>query len=169
MESSNRVFQVGNIGIAVNKMQAYMNVFQYFKLISNRLDQDGVFGSDTKTSIQEFQKYAKLNVDGIVGENTWDAMIAQLKKLNVFPNVPVASSSYYLTIGSQDLSVYEMQKYLNRINVASPSDKLLEDGIYGTNTQRAVKNYQIKNGLGIDGVLGWKTWDSIINEYLNLI
>ena len=38
---------------------------------------------------------------------------------------------------------------------------LAEDGIYGSNTQAAVKDYQQKNGLATDGIVGNQTWASL--------
>ena len=41
------VLKQGDIGISVNKMQAYLNVFQERGLISTRNLQDGVYGTRT--------------------------------------------------------------------------------------------------------------------------
>ena len=38
---------------------------------------------------------------------------------------------------------------------------LAEDGVYGSNTQAAVKDYQKKNGLATDGIVGNQTWSSL--------
>lgn len=36
---------------------------------------DGEFGTDTQTAVKEFQKSAKIEVDGIVGEDTWSKLM----------------------------------------------------------------------------------------------
>ena len=37
------------------------------------------------------------------------------------------------------------------------------DGIFGANTEVAVKNYQRTNGLSVDGIVGRKTWRKLLN------
>lgn len=59
--------------------------------------------------------------------------------------------------GSQGNDVKELQKILNQNGY-----KLTEDGIFGTNTQNAVKDYQTKNGLDVDGIVGTNTWGSLL-------
>lgn len=57
-----------------------------------------------------------------------------------------------LTYGSRGDEVKKLQQTLN-----SAGYKLAEDGIYGNNTQAAVKDYQTKNGLTADGIAGEQT------------
>ena len=59
--------------------------------------------------------------------------------------------------GSQGNDVKELQKILNQNGY-----KLTEDGIFGTNTQNAVRDYQTKNGLDVDGIVGTNTWGSLL-------
>lgn len=59
--------------------------------------------------------------------------------------------------GSQGNEVKELQKILNQSGY-----KLTEDGIFGANTQKAVKDYQTKNGLTVDGIVGKNTWGSLL-------
>lgn len=59
--------------------------------------------------------------------------------------------------GSQGNDVKELQKILNQSGY-----KLTEDGIFGANTQKAVKDYQTKNGLTVDGIVGKNTWGSLL-------
>ena len=36
------------------------------------------------------------------------------------------------------------------------------DGIFGKNTESAVKNYQSKHGLNSDGIVGANTWKVLL-------
>jgi peptidoglycan hydrolase-like protein with peptidoglycan-binding domain len=38
------------------------------------------------------------------------------------------------------------------------------DGIFGAVTERSVREYQSKNGLQVDGLVGNKTWNKLMNE-----
>lgn len=53
---------------------------EYLKLISTRvnipdLDLDGIFGPGTEASVMAFQELFGLDVDGIIGKNTWDRIV----------------------------------------------------------------------------------------------
>lgn len=154
----------GDVGIAVNKIQGYLNIFQSSGLITNRVSQDGVFGTGTKMAVQQFQKFVGLPVDGIVGENTWNMMMQELRQLRVTPKIPVASASYHLSMGQMGLDVYKMQEYLNLFTSNVP---LKVDGVYGSKTKQAVMQYQTMNNLKKDGVIGSDTWDRLIGNYLS--
>lgn len=58
--------------------------------------------------------------------------------------------------GSKGNDVTELQKLLNQNGYT-----LQTDGIYGKNTQAAVKDYQQKNGLAVDGIVGKNTWGKL--------
>ena len=58
--------------------------------------------------------------------------------------------------GSSGDSVLQLQKILNQNGY-----KLTEDGIFGNNTEAAVKDYQTKNGLTVDGIVGNNTWGAL--------
>lgn len=70
-----QVVRKGDRGKAVKTVQANVGVFV-----------DGVFGKDTDSSVREFQRTHKdnsgkaLEVDGIVGEKTWQAILAGISK-----------------------------------------------------------------------------------------
>ena len=61
-----------------------------------------------------------------------------------------------LSYGSSGMDVTELQKLLNMKGY-----KLTEDGIFGANTQKAVRDYQQKNNLSVDGVVGNNTWAAL--------
>ncbi len=61
-----------------------------------------------------------------------------------------------ISYGSKGNDVTELQKLLNKNGYA-----LDEDGVFGSNTQAAVKDYQEKNNLTVDGIVGENTWGSL--------
>ena len=61
-----------------------------------------------------------------------------------------------LSYGSSGQEVKELQKALN-----SAGYSLEIDGKFGSKTQSAVKSYQQKNGLSVDGIVGVNTWNSL--------
>lgn len=66
---------------------------------------------------------------------------------------------YYPTLKKGDKNDYVLhwQKYLNLLGFHCGT----EDGIFGKNTELAVKEYQLSKGLTPDGIIGSKTWDSV--------
>ena len=66
---------------------------------------------------------------------------------------------YYPTLRRGDKGDYVLcwQRYLNLSGFYCG----LEDGIFGKNTEIAVKEYQRSRGLVPDGIIGPKTWDSV--------
>lgn len=61
-----------------------------------------------------------------------------------------------VSYGSQGGDVTELQKLLNKNGY-----NLAEDGIFGSQTQKAVKDYQQKNNLAVDGIVGNNTWGAL--------
>ena len=62
-----------------------------------------------------------------------------------------------VSYGSQGSDVTELQKLLNQ----NGGYNLAEDGIYGKNTDAAVRDWQKKSGLAVDGIVGKNTWGSL--------
>ncbi len=58
--------------------------------------------------------------------------------------------------GSQGSDVKNLQQILNKNGYS-----LAVDGIFGSNTQAAVKDYQKKNNLAADGIVGTNTWGAL--------
>ena len=69
----------------------------------------------------------------------------------------MASIYQQVGYGSSGESVKKLQNLLNQQGYA-----LNEDGIFGEKTQAAVRDYQKKNGLLLDGIAGDETWGSLL-------
>jgi len=59
-----------------------------------------------------------------------------------------------LKLGSSGPDVTKLQQALG----------LITDGSFGPGTEKAVKDFQSKNGLGADGIVGDSTWSKIISN-----
>ncbi|MGW1812938.1 peptidoglycan-binding protein [Streptomyces sp. NPDC002125] len=64
-----KVVQSGSSGQAVKAAQTQLNVYGYGLVV------DGAFGARTKSAVVAFQKNHKLQVDGVVGPQTWRSLL----------------------------------------------------------------------------------------------
>ncbi len=62
----------GDVGTYVKILQAFLTAYKYN--IGNS-GIDGEFGSDTENAVKRFQKNSGIEVDGVVGENTWGKLM----------------------------------------------------------------------------------------------
>ena len=92
--------------------------------------------------------------------------------VEIVPNAPIRgiSSSYPgspLRVGSTGPSVVVLQVSLNRISQNYPAIPKIPDvdGIFGSQTEAAVRAYQQIFSLTPDGVVGPATWYSIVRRY----
>ena len=95
---------------------------------------DGILGSQSVSAIKRFQRDYGLTVDGIVGTNTLTSL-----------GLNTGSSGNY--------SVTEIQKKLKNLGYYTGA----VDGIFGTKSISAVRNFQRDYGLTVDGIVGVKT------------
>ena len=123
-------------------LQYLLNSFGY------NLDVDGKFGVRTKNAVIDFQKNNSLSQDGIVGRNTWN------KLLNLNP------TENALKIGSKNSAVLYLQRLL--LSYLYPIKDL--DGVFGPQTERAVRAFQAENGLIVDGIVGRNTWRALVSS-----
>ena len=100
---------------------------------------DGDFGPATETAVRAFQSGRGLGVDGVVGPNTWEKLAVTLRS------------------GLTGEAVKGLQSQLNTRNYG-----LTLDGVFGSRTDSAVRDFQSRNGLGADGVVGPNTWARLV-------
>jgi peptidoglycan hydrolase-like protein with peptidoglycan-binding domain len=78
------------------------------------------------------------------------------------PSAPTSTASiawdgHYYQKGSYGDVVKRIQQNLNAIGY-----NLVVDGAFGTNTRNAIVDFQRKNGLSADGIVGSNTWGKLI-------
>ena len=63
----------GDSGAAVREFQRYLRVVSQYYSVIPQLDVNGEFDLNTKAAVLAFQKkFNNIDVDGIVGKQTWD-------------------------------------------------------------------------------------------------
>ena len=67
--------------------------------------------------------------------------------------------------GSTGEAVKTLQRLLRQLQYVNTDGKtlLIVDGNFGSNTEAAVKRYQQKHLNGVDGIVGVKTWNKLLN------
>jgi peptidoglycan hydrolase-like protein with peptidoglycan-binding domain len=106
---------------------------------------DGVYGPDDVAVVEGFQRANGLTVDGVVGPQTWGALLQPVK--------PGAKGAHVVV-----LQVTLIIRGLLRDTDAN------RDGVYGKATQGVVRQFQALAGLHVDADVGPKTWTALIGE-----
>lgn len=67
--------------------------------------------------------------------------------------------------GSTGAAVKTLQRLLRQLEYVNADGKtlIIVDGSFGSNTEAAVKRYQQKHLNGVDGIVGIKTWNKLLN------
>lgn len=123
------------------------------------------------SKLLEAAKYAeKIGFTGIGLDNKYKMFIhLDTRKNKSFFRYNANGSTYsvgsfFTTVkrGSKGEDVKELQAKLKKLGYKGSDGKALTaDGIFGANTEYALKNFQKDNGLTSDGIAGAKTWAKI--------
>lgn len=104
---------------------------------------DGLLGPETVSAVLSFQNANGLSAEGIVGNETWPALVVNV------------------SLGSAGDAVRAVQS-----QIGSRSGWLTISGIFDTDTDNAVRWFQRNIGLPGDGIVGPQTWNAFVSDYL---
>ena len=112
---------------------------------------DGIYGTNTRNAVLEFQRRNSLNVDGKIGANTWYALAAD-------DSVHKTDSNFQkVKPGDKGELVRNVQRRLRVFYAYNGSIS----GEYDSATTAAVKSFQQSVGLTVDGIVGVKTYNAL--------
>jgi peptidoglycan hydrolase-like protein with peptidoglycan-binding domain len=129
----------GNTGARVVNIQYLLNL-----RVRAGLTVDGVFGPLTAAAVRNFQAAQHLTVDGQVGNQTWPKLIV---------TVGVG------TVGNAD-AIKAVQWSLDHVY----GYPLAVDGAFGPLTQAAVKKFQARFGIPVNGIVQPTTWNVLVKN-----
>ena len=104
------------------------------------------FGDITETAVKNFQTAKKITVDGIVGDTTYSYLLNGVK------------NDIMLKKGDRGSEVKEVQQMLG----------ITADGIFGSGTEYSVMQFQSRNELTADGIVGPKTYEKLVNQTMGV-
>jgi murein L,D-transpeptidase YcbB/YkuD len=119
------------------------------------IEVDGVFGARTVAAVEAFQAAEGVVVDGIVGPSSWEALVVEVRK------------------GSRGFAVRAVQEEFQFRNLSGDPDMGLRvDGLFGPETDRAVRMFQAAlaldaPGVTVDGVVDVVTWRAMVSGMLS--
>ena len=171
----------GDSGTAVFTLQRQLNRIAKDYPFFGKLTVDGVFGSRMVSTVKTFQRQFNLTADGVVGRQTWYKIsyiyvsvkdLAELTSEGETSSGTLSDGSWggtALHTGSTGSAVEQVQFWLNTLaQYESALPSLAVDGRYGAATASAVRAFQRRYGLTVDGVVGRETWNAIYNEFRSI-
>ncbi len=165
----------GEVSSRVQTVQYFLNVLSAYYNTIPSVDINGILNTQTREAIMEFQKVMGLPVTGIVDEQTWNSMYNSVAGiLDTLPPSAIALPSLIwpgvvYSLGSEGPGVYIIQQYLSYIaSVLEGLPPAEPDGVYGPETEEAVRNFQEYFGIDVTGKVDQYTWNRIVMIYRSL-
>lgn len=168
-----QVIKAGQKGDEVKTLQ------QNLEKLGFSLAADGIFGPNTKVSVEELQAMFGYNIDGAVGDATHKLITSQIGygfridqedsvkraleaqgKKTEKGALDGAELTRILKKGTEGVEV----RYLQR-RLAALGFSLAIDGKFGSGTEQAVRKLQEKFGYDVDGIVG-KATHRLINAQI---
>ncbi|MDL2235916.1 peptidoglycan-binding protein [Christensenellaceae bacterium OttesenSCG-928-L17] len=103
---------------------------------------DGKYGTGTEDAMRIFQQNHGLIADGYLGPQTEELLNSS------------SAQPYAIIFGMSGSNVKKVQTRLKELNYMSSKDV---DGYFGSGTEAAVRSFQNRNSLSVDGKVGAKT------------
>ena len=169
--------RLGDTGPDVVVIQAMLNrISQNYPAIPKIVPATGVFNEATRDSVVVFQRIFNLTQDGIVGKATWYKMVYLYVGVLQLSELISKGQTFYavqfqfpgvLREGDEGGEVEVLQYMLSILAQLVDTIQAPDmDGIFGSVTAQAVREYQRQSGLNPDGVVDEATWNAIYDGFV---
>ncbi|WP_159788527.1 peptidoglycan-binding domain-containing protein [Sodalinema gerasimenkoae] len=184
---SRPLLRIGSNGSEVRELQAILQLMGFYGGTVN-----GEYGEQTARAVSAFQEAAGIEVDGVVGGQTWSRLFPPLPLGGVarpvddpvnLDSAPVSSNQWLpspeangTALSGSSLST-PPSRNLPLLSRGAEGSAVVElqlllqdlgiyqgeiDGIYAGATITAVERFQSRSGLTVDGVVGPMTWNALL-------
>lgn len=134
--------ELAPVNLKVGDQHSVVNALQTRLMALGYMDNDETttyYGTSTAEAIKKFQRQAGLTQDGVCGVETWDALFAD-------------SAAYYAVHeGDEGDDILLIQERLYELGYLRDVEI---DGHFGPATETAVRDFQSRNGISVDGTVG---------------
>jgi N-acetylmuramoyl-L-alanine amidase len=141
------IYRLGDDGREVGDIQERLTGLG---LSIDRDELAGRFGPSTDAAVRSFQQRRRLRVDGLVGPDTWGQLVEAGYRLG-------DRTLYLHSPNFRGDDVRELQRKLNALGF----DAGRQDGMFGENTDRAMREFQRNVGAEPDGIVGLHAIDML--------
>ena len=126
---------------------------------------DGIYGEDTKRSVESFQNAYNLNVTGEVDSATWETIIREYeiyeKFLEPVSGIKIIRNDEIILKGERHPSIYIIQSMISSLSDKFSNFKAVEiNGIYDEKTAIEVEKLKLLFGI---------TEENITKEFINIL
>lgn len=175
-----RPLRLGSGGDEVRTLQLRLNrISDNYPAIPKIALPDGVFSFDTENAVKKFQETFGLTPDGIVGNATWYRILFlynAVKRLNELNSEGITLSEVTKQyageskLGDSGVEIQNIQYFINYLSeFYSEIPQISQDGIFGVQTENAIKAFQRLFELPITGTVDLVTYDTLYRTYLGFI
>lgn len=139
----------GSSGLEVRKLQGRLAELGYYAG-----GVDGIYGATTTSAVKTFQRANGLSGDGQAGTQTQTKLYSSSAKYATNPVTTAdPDQTRSLSVGMTGNDVYALQERLIELRYLTG----VADGVFGTETQSALIEFQKNNNLTADGTAGAST------------
>lgn len=132
-------------GEVSEKLRTYQNRLKKLGYLTT--EADGKYGNDTENAVKRFQERNGLIADGYLGPQTIEYLMSSDAQANA------------LMIGMKGSDVERVQQRLKELKYLKTVD-----GYFGSGTESAVRAFQERNGLSVDGKVGKHTMNVLMSS-----
>ena len=168
------ILRLGDTGLPVRVIQYYLGVIgQFYETVPPNVRVTGTFDETTRQAVLAVQRTFGIAEDGIVGRQTWNQIYRAYRGIIDSSDPLLGGVALFpgntLRIGSQGEDVRLIQEYLQYIAQTLETIPEVEPtGVFGNQTDAAVRAIQEQYGIDATGIVGAATWEIIAGLYSDL-
>ena len=164
-----------NLNEAIYNIQKYLRAISFADSRVTRPPLDGLFDTDTRQAVIDFQRTRSLPPSGVVDKATHDAIFEEYLLLNEKNERPMTPSffpenpqDYEATLGEEHPFIAIVQIMLKELSVVYDGfDKVAVSGIFDGATEEAVRIFQKASLLPVTGRVDLNTYNRLNRDFFN--